>query len=70
MIGTLIGLIQMLQNLNDPSALGPGMAVAMITTLYGAILANAFCVPVSKNLSFTRIFHFFIKSLTCLQLRL
>ncbi|ACO04318.1 MAG TPA: motility protein A [Persephonella sp.] len=50
MIGTLIGLIQMLQNLNDPSALGPGMAVAMITTLYGAILANAFCVPVSKKL--------------------
>jgi chemotaxis protein MotA len=50
MIGTLIGLIQMLQNLNDPSALGPGMAVAMITTLYGAILANVLCVPISKKL--------------------
>ncbi len=52
MIGTLIGLIQMLQNLSDPSALGPGMAVAMITTLYGAILSNALCIPVSKKLKY------------------
>ena len=52
MIGTLIGLIQMLQNLNDPSALGPGMAVAMITTLYGAVLANVLCVPASKKLKY------------------
>ena len=50
MIGTLIGLIQMLKNLNDPSALGPGMAVALITTLYGAILANAFAIPVATKL--------------------
>ncbi len=50
MIGTLIGLIQMLRNLNDPSALGPGMAVALITTLYGAILANAFAIPVASKL--------------------
>ena len=50
MIGTLIGLIQMLRNLNDPSALGPGMAVALITTLYGAILANAFAIPVANKL--------------------
>ena len=50
MIGTLIGLIQMLKNLNDPSALGPGMAVALITTLYGAILANAFAIPISNKL--------------------
>ncbi|MEO2068343.1 MAG: MotA/TolQ/ExbB proton channel family protein [Desulfurobacteriaceae bacterium] len=52
MIGTLIGLIQMLQNLSDPSALGPGMAVAMITTLYGAILANALCIPIAKKLKY------------------
>ena len=52
MIGTLIGLIQMLQNLSDPSALGPGMAVAMITTLYGAILANTLCIPVAKKLKY------------------
>ncbi len=50
MIGTLIGLIQMLNNLSDPSALGPGMAVALITTLYGAILANAFAIPISNKL--------------------
>ncbi len=52
MIGTLIGLIQMLQNLSDPAALGPGMAVAMITTLYGAILANVLCIPVAKKLKY------------------
>ncbi len=52
MIGTLMGLIQMLQNLNDPSALGPGMAVAMITTLYGAVLANVLCIPISKKLKY------------------
>ena len=40
MVGTLIGLIQMLQNLSDPTAIGPAMAVAMITTFYGALLAN------------------------------
>jgi len=54
MIGTLIGLIQMLKNLNDPSALGPGMAVALITTLYGAILANAFAIPVATKLKKVR----------------
>lgn len=50
MIGTLIGLIQMLRNLNDPSALGPGMAVALITTFYGALLANALALPVASKL--------------------
>jgi len=50
MIGTLIGLIQMLKNLNDPSTLGPAMAVALITTLYGALIANAFAGPVANKL--------------------
>lgn len=50
MIGTLIGLINMLNNLDDPSSLGPGMAVALITTLYGSMLANWFCIPLSKKL--------------------
>jgi len=50
MIGTLIGLIQMLANLDDPSAIGPKMAVAMITTFYGAILANLICIPMSDKL--------------------
>ncbi len=61
MIGTLIGLIQMLQNLNDPSALGPGMAVAMITTLYGAILANALSIPVSKKLKYYKDVELIVK---------
>jgi chemotaxis protein MotA len=50
MLGTLIGLIQMLGNLNDPSALGPGMAVALVTTFYGSILANMFAIPLGKKL--------------------
>ena len=50
MLGTLIGLIQMLANLDDPSALGPGMAVALVTTFYGSLLANMFSIPMSKKL--------------------
>lgn len=50
MIGTLIGLIQMLSNLSDPSTLGPAMAVAMLTTLYGAMLANMFALPIADKL--------------------
>jgi chemotaxis protein MotA len=49
MIGTLIGLIQMLQNLNDPSAIGPSMAVAMITTFYGAFVANLIFLPLANK---------------------
>ncbi|MFW5750992.1 MAG: motility protein A [Planctomycetota bacterium] len=50
MIGTLIGLILMLQNLDDPSALGPGMAVALITTFYGAVIANLVFIPLAGKL--------------------
>lgn len=50
MIGTLIGLIQMLGNLNDPGALGPGMAVALVTTFYGSLLANMVAIPIGKKL--------------------
>lgn len=50
MIGTLVGLIQMLQNLEDPSAVGPGMAMAMITTFYGALMANLFFLPMAGKL--------------------
>lgn len=50
MIGTLVGLIQMLQNLTDPSSVGPGMAMAMITTFYGALFANLFFLPMSGKL--------------------
>lgn len=52
MIGTLIGLVQMLQNLSDPSAIGPAMAVALLTTFYGAILANAFALPMKTKLEY------------------
>ncbi len=50
MIGTLVGLIGMLGSLNDPSTLGPNMSVALITTLYGAVLANGYLLPMSENL--------------------
>lgn len=50
MIGTLIGLIQMLRQLQDPSSVGPNMAIALITTLYGALIANLFCIPIANKL--------------------
>ncbi len=50
MIGTLIGLIQMLQVLDDPSLIGAGMAVALLTTLYGAVIANLFFLPLAAKL--------------------
>ncbi len=50
MIGTLIGLIGMLQNLNDPSQIGGGMAVALITTFYGALAANLVFLPIAGKL--------------------
>lgn len=50
MIGTLVGLVQMLSNMSDPAAIGPAMAVALLTTLYGAIIANAFAQPVADKL--------------------
>ena len=50
MIGTLLGLIFMLGSMEDPSAIGPSMAVALITTLYGAIIANAFAGPLADKL--------------------
>lgn len=51
MIGTLIGLVIMLKNMSDPSRIGPGMAVAILTTMYGAIIANALCLPISDRLA-------------------
>ncbi len=50
MIGTLIGLVAMLANMSDPKAIGPAMAVALLTTLYGAVLANGFCEPLADKL--------------------
>ncbi len=50
MIGTLIGLVQMLANLSDPSSIGSGMAIALLTTFYGAVLANLFALPLAGKL--------------------
>ena len=50
MIGTLVGLVNMLQNMSDPSAIGPAMATALLTTLYGSMLANWICAPVASKL--------------------
>jgi len=50
MIGTVIGLVQMLQTMSDPSSIGPAMAVALLTTLYGAIIANLFLIPMAAKL--------------------
>ncbi|MFW5489293.1 MAG: motility protein A [Desulfovibrio sp.] len=50
MIGTVVGLVQMLQSMSDPSSIGPAMAVALLTTLYGAILANLVFNPMSGKL--------------------
>ena len=50
MIGTLVGLVNMLNNMSDASSIGPSMAVALITTLYGSLLANWICTPTSNKL--------------------
>ncbi|MBF0182070.1 MAG: MotA/TolQ/ExbB proton channel family protein [Magnetococcales bacterium] len=50
MIGTLIGLVQMLADMNDPSKIGPSMAVALITTFYGALIANLIALPIAVKL--------------------
>jgi len=51
MMGTLVGLVVMLGKMDDPSRIGPGMAVALLTTLYGLGLANLFCLPLARRLA-------------------
>ena len=50
LIGTLVGLVQMLSNMNDPNSIGPAMAIALLTTLYGAVIANLFAFPIADKL--------------------
>lgn len=50
MVGTLLGLINMMHDMEDPDGIGSGMALALITTLYGSILANWVCIPISRKL--------------------
>lgn len=63
MIGTLIGLVQMLQTMDDPSKIGPAMAVALLTTFYGAVLANALCTPMAGKLKNRSASELLIKTL-------
>ena len=51
MVGTLIGLVAMLLNMADPSAIGPSMAVALLTTMYGALIGNVFGTPIYNILA-------------------
>ena len=72
MIGTLIGLINMLQKMDDAKAIGPAMAVALITTFYGSVLANWICIPVatklkSKNSSEVMIKELIVEGLLSIQ---
>ncbi len=50
MIGTLVGLVQMLSSMDDPKAIGPAMAIALLTTLYGAMMANMIAIPIADKL--------------------
>ncbi|MEI8631816.1 flagellar motor protein PomA [Vibrio sp. PP-XX7] len=54
MIGTLVGLVAMLSNMDDPKSIGPAMAVALLTTLYGAVLANMVFIPIANKLTVRR----------------
>ena len=51
MVGTLIGLVAMLSNMSDPASIGPAMAVALLTTLYGAMIANMLAIPISDKVA-------------------
>lgn len=63
MIGTLIGLVAMLANMDDPKAIGPAMAVALLTTLYGALLANAVFIPIADKLRLRSEEEYLLKSM-------
>ncbi len=64
MIGTLIGLVQMLQSMEDPSSIGPAMAVALLTTLYGAVMANLMFLPIAGKLKNRTAEELLIKEIT------
>lgn len=63
MIGTLVGLVQMLGNLENPESIGPGMAVALLTTLYGAVFAQLVALPIADNLEMRAHSEYTTKSL-------
>ncbi len=61
MIGTLVGLVAMLQNLSDPSSIGPSMAVALLTTFYGSLFANLIFIPIAGKLKIKSDEEFLVK---------
>ncbi len=63
MIGTLIGLVMMLQNLSDPTTIGPSMAVALLTTFYGSVIANAIAIPAAKKMKQMSVDELLIKEI-------
>ena len=64
MIGTLVGLVIMLQNLSDPSSIGPKMAVALITTFYGSLFANWLSTPIANKMKFYSKQEILVKEVT------
>lgn len=64
MIGTLVGLVIMLYNMEDASSIGPAMAVALLTTLYGSLVANWICNPVSAKLKVNNDLEITVKNIT------
>lgn len=63
MIGTLVGLVQMLSNMEDPSTIGPAMAVALLTTLYGAMISNLVALPIADKLASKAQLEYVIRTL-------
>jgi len=63
MIGTLVGLVAMLGNMDDPKKIGPAMGVALLTTLYGAVLANMIALPIADKLTLRRVEEGRVKSM-------
>lgn len=63
MIGTLVGLVLMLANMDDVSKIGPGMAVALLTTLYGAVIANMICLPLADKLRLRHEQEMYVRSI-------
>lgn len=64
MIGTLIGLILMLNDMDDPSSIGPSMSVALVTTLYGSLIANWLCTPIATKLKVNDTMEMMMKEIT------
>jgi len=69
MIGTLIGLVLMLGNMADPKAIGPAMAVALLTTLYGAFIANVLFAPMVAKLKGYTVYEVVYRDLVVIGLR-